>query len=470
MPNSFPAYSQGAISSSATNRALLNDLNIFDRSFEKNLVRKYGAENYAIVQMALGNSVTEAKSDNRLFYHYEKRGLHQAVSVKAAVVAPAAGANVTVTIGSSSASTFANDPSYYSSSLPLRPGEVVRIMTSGIEGQVVSVSTGAYPLTAVIRPLVASQAFVSAGSANLLASDFLMLRGAVNIGEGSTVLNGMSPILDKIENTTTEHRDDFTITDRASIEKNEVDFGNGNFYYYYLAQDDMNRRYMNNAFFKIMEGVAVDNITGTVGTTGVIPRVAAGGSTIQYTSGQFGGVSGTDMSNMQTITRSLNFYGGSGEYHFLQDIFQRQEVNNLLFGKYNNGAISYGSVGGSQEAAASYGFSSFMIDGYTFHFFLNNMFSPEAVYHINPGALVPEKRNYGVLIPQKINSDAKTGKQFPSFQIVFQEVNGQRILTTETGMLAPQNKTTTANKTLSMLSFPGVRVFAANQYAIVEGI
>jgi len=470
MPNTYPAYSQGAISSSATNRALLNDLNIFDRSFEKNLVRKYGAENYAIVQMALGNSVMEAKSDNRLFYHFEKRGLHQAVSVKAAVVAPAAGADVTVTIGSSSASTFANDPSYYNSALPLRPGEVVRIMTSGVEGQVVSVSTGSYPLSAVIRPLVSTQAFVSAGSANLLASDFLMLRGAVNIGEGSTVLNGMSPILDKIENTTTEHRDDFTITDRASIEKNEVDFGNGNFYYYYLAQDDMNRRYMNNAFFKIMEGVAVNNITGTVGTTGVIPRVAAGGSTIQYTAGQFGGVSGTDMSNMQTITRALNFYGGSGEYHFLQDIYQRQEVNNLLFGKYANGAISYGSVGGSQEAAASYGFSSFMIDGYTFHFFLNNMFSPEAVYHINPGALTPEKRNYGLLIPQKINSDAKTGKQFPSFQIVFQEVNGQRILTTETGMLAPQNKTTTASKTLSMLSFPGVRVFAANQYAIVEGI
>lgn len=470
MPNTFPAYSQGAVAGASTNRQLLNDLNIFDRSFEKNLVRKYGAENYAIVQMALGNSVVEAKSDNRLFYHYEKRGLHQAVSVKAAVVAPAAGANVTVTIGSSSATTFANDASYYASSLPLRPGEVVRIMTSGVEGQVVSVSTGAYPLTAVIRPLVASQAFVSAGSANLLASDFLMLRGAVNIGEGSTVLNGMSPILDKIENTTTEHRDDFTITDRAAIEKNEVDFGNGNQYYYYLAQDDMNRRYMNNAFFKIMEGVAVDNITGTVGTTGVIPRVAANGTTIQYTSGQFGGVSGTDMSNMQAITRSLNFYGGSGEYHFLQDIYQRQEINNLLFGKYANGAISYGSVGGSQEAAASYGFSSFMIDGYTFHFFLNNMFSPEAVYHINPGALVPEKRNYGVLIPQKINSDAKTGKQFPSFQIVFQEVNGQRILTTETGMLAPQNKTTTANKTLSMLSFPGVRVFAANQYAIVEGI
>ena len=239
MANTYPAYSQGSIASQAANRSLLNDLNIFDRSFEKNLVRKYGAENYAIVQMALGNSVVEARTDNRQFYHYEKRGLHQAVSVKSAVVAPSAGANVTITIGSPSGSTFANDPNYYSSQLPLRPGEVVRIMTSGIEGQVVSVSTGSYPLSAVVRPLVASQAFVSAGSANLLAGDYLLLRGAVNIGEQSTVLNGQSPILDKIYNTTTEHRDDFTITDRADLEKNEVDFGNGNFYYYYLAQDDM---------------------------------------------------------------------------------------------------------------------------------------------------------------------------------------------------------------------------------------
>lgn len=464
MANTYPAYSQGSIASQAANRSLLNDLNIFDRSFEKNLVRKYGAENYAIVQMALGNSVVEARTDNRQFYHYEKRGLHQAVSVKSAVVAPSAGANVTITIGSPSGSTFANDPNYYSSQLPLRPGEVVRIMTSGIEGQVVSVSTGSYPLSAVVRPLVASQAFVSAGSANLLAGDYLLLRGAVNIGEQSTVLNGQSPILDKIYNTTTEHRDDFTITDRADLEKNEVDFGNGNFYYYYLAQDDMNRRYMNDAFFKIMEGVAVDNLTnGTVGTTGVIPRVEANGTTIQYTSGSM------VLSDLHSITRSLNFYGGSGEYHFLQDIYQRQEMNDLLFGKYQNGAISYGSVGGSQEAAVSYGFSSFMIDGYTFHFFLNNMFSPEAVYHISPGALTPEKRNYGILIPQKINSDAKTGKQFPSFQIIFQEVNGQRILTTETGMLAPQNKTTTANKTITMMSYPGVRVFAANQYLIFDG-
>jgi hypothetical protein len=461
MPNTFPAYSQGAISSSATNRQLLNDLNIFDRSFEKNLVRKYGAENYALVQMALGNSVMEAKTDNRQFYHYEKRGLHQAVAVRVAVTGASAGAAVNVTIGLAGA-TISTDPSYYSGQTPLRVGEVVRVMTTGLEGQVTAINTatGVYPQIVAITPLQSTVAF------NLAAGEYLMLRGAVNIGENSSKLNGMAPVLDKIFNTTTEHRDDFTITDRADIEKNEVDFGNGNFYYYYLAQDDMNRRYMNNLMFKVFEGTAINNtlIPGsTVGTTGVLPRVEANGTTIQYTAGSAG------LSDIHALTRSLNFYGGTGEYHFLQDIFQRQEINDLLFGKYNNGAISYGSVGGSQEAAVSYGFSSFMIDGYTFHFFLNNMFSPEAVYHIAP-TTTPEKRNYGCLIPQKINSDAKTGKQVPSFQIVFQEVNGQRILTTETGMLAPSNKTTDAQKTISMLSFPGVRVFAANQYAIFKGV
>jgi len=459
--NTFPStQTPSGIASSATNRTLLNNLNIFDRSFEKNLVRIYGAENYAIVQMALGNSVVEAKTDNRSFYHYEKRGLHQAVTVNAQITAPAAGAAVTVTLGTGS---------YYASGTqsPIRVGEVVRIMTSGIEGMVTAINkTTANAHTATITPLRAADTFVSAGSANLLAGEYLLLRGAVNIGEQSAKLDGISPLLDKITNTTTEHRDDYTITDRADIEKNEVDFGNGQFYYYYLAMDDMNKRYMNQAFFKIMEGVAVDNLSnGTVGTTGVIPRVSAAGSTIQYTAS-----AGPAISDIHTLTRTLNFYGGAGEYHFLQDIYQRQAVNDLLFGKYNNGAIRYASVGGSEEASVSYGFNSFSIDGYTFHFFLNNMFSPEAVYQINPGSQVPEKRNYGLLIPQKINNDAKSGKQFPSFQIVFQEVNGQRVLTTETGMLAPTNKTTDAQKTITMLSYPGVRTFAANQYAIFQGV
>jgi len=457
--NTFPSYAQSGVALSASNRQLLNDLNILDRSFEKSLVRKYGAENYAIVQMALGNAVTEGTTENRSFYHYEKRGLHQAVKVNAQITGPSAGAAVTITLASES---------HYNSGTqsPVRVGEVVRIMTSGIEGQITAVNkTTAGAHTATITPLVSTQAFTSSGTTNLVASEYLLLRGAVNIGENSTVLDGINPILDKITNTTTEHRDDFTITDRGDIEKNEVDFGNGNHYYYYLAQDDMNRRYMNQAWIKIMEGVAVNNLSnGTVGTLGVIPRVAAGGTTIQYSAG-----SGA-ISDIHSLTRSLNFYGGAGEYHWLQDIYQRQEVNDLLFGKYNQGAIVYGSVGGSQEAAVSYGFSSFMIDGYTFHFFLNNMFSPEAMYQISPGSLTPEKRNYGVLIPQKINSDPKSGKQFPSFQLIFQQVNGQRILTTETGMLAPSNKTTNAQKTISMLSYPGVRVYAANQYAIFQGV
>ena len=168
MANTFPTTpTPSGIASSATNRTLLNNLNIFDRSFEKNLVRIYGAENYAIVQMALGNSVMEAKSDNRSFYHYEKRGLHQSVTVNAAITAPAAGAAVTVTLGTGS---------YFSSGTqsPIRVGEVVRVMTSGIEGQVTAINKGtANAHTATILPVRSTEAFVSAGSANLLAREFL---------------------------------------------------------------------------------------------------------------------------------------------------------------------------------------------------------------------------------------------------------------------------------------------------------
>ena len=134
------------------------DLNIFDRSFEKNLVRKYGAENYAIVQMALGNSVVEARSDNRQFYHYEKRGLHNSVTVGTTITAPAAGAAVTVTLGSGS---------YYNSGTqsPIRVGEVVRVMTSGYEGQITAINqTTANAHTATITPLQTTTALVSAGS------------------------------------------------------------------------------------------------------------------------------------------------------------------------------------------------------------------------------------------------------------------------------------------------------------------
>lgn len=465
MASTFPAQTQGSVALPQSNRTLLNALNIFDRSFEKNLVRIYGQENYAIVQMALGNTVMETTSDNRLFYHYEKRGLHSALKVASNVTGQTAGAEFTVTV----------DPtSIINQQMPARVGEVLRLMTSGVECQITATINGAASGSSnsgltynqfKAKPLQAAGVVVSSGQASTVsAGDYFLLRGAVNIGEQSTVLDSLNPYLDKITNTTTEHRDDFTITDRADIEKNEVDFGNGNYGYYYLGQHDMEKRYMNNAFFKIMEGVAVDNISGTVGTTGVIPRVAANGSTIQYSAGSAG------LNDIHALTRTLNFYGGAGEYHWLQDIYQKQEIGDVLFKNYTNGAINYGSVGESAEAAVSYGFKSFSIDGFTFHFYLNNMFSPEAVYQIAPGSLVPEKRNYGLLIPQKINSDAKSGKQFPSFQIVFQQVNGQRILTTETGMLAPQNKTTTANKTLTYVSYPGTRVFAANQYIIFKGV
>ena len=55
---------------------------------------------------------------------------------------------------------------------------------------------------------------------------------------------------------------------------------------------------------------------------------------------------------------------------------------------------------------------------------------------------------------------------YPSFQIIWQKApDGTRIQTWETGAAAPQNKTTTMERNISMMSYFGARTIAANQFA-----
>lgn len=444
---------------SAATRVLLNDLNVLDRNYAKELLDIYGNENYMVILEALGNTYQEVNADGRDFYHYEQGGaVMEAVKVNANVTGISAGANITVTLHSSSHRDSGTDS-------PIRVGETVRIMSSGFEAKIISVNkatAGAH--TATLKPVRTTDALVSAGQTTVLsASDYLLFRGATEMGEGSDAVGSLAPLVNKITNTTTEIRDDFKVTDRADLEKTEYSV-DGQQYYTYHGLRNMNKRFLNSIFFKIMEGVAVDNVTGSVGTKGVIPQVSALGSTLSYTAGSLA------MSKFQELTRALDFFGGAGEYHGVLDTYLRQEVDSLFFGTYNNGAINYGSVGASQEAAVSYGFSSIHIDGYTFHLFKNKAFNPESVYKINPGSIVPEKKNFGIFLPQRINSDAKSGAQFPSFQVVYQPVQGQKIYTYETGGFSKGgNKTTKLEKNITMAAYAGARVFAANQFAILEG-
>lgn len=462
MANTSPQFTQSSFATGALNYpVLLNDLNSNYRSFTKSLIRKYGNENYALIQMALGNSVDIDFSDNKQFYHYEKRQLHSSVSVAADVARTGPGASITLTVGSDS---------YYEggNKSPIRVFETVLIVSSGQFAQITAINqsvAGAHTFT--LTPLNTADNLSSAGSTSILATEVIAFRGATNVGEASSKIAGMAPVYDKIFNTTTEHRDDFNVTDVASIEKQEVVLGkNGQQYYTDLALDDLNMRYLNDGFFKCMEGVSVNNIANTFGTIGVIPRVKANGSTVQYAAGA------PTIADFHTLSRNLNYFGSAGEYHMLQDMLSKQAISDLLFTTYKNtfNAASYESVGGSKEASAAYGFDTLRIDNITYHLFSNPMFNTTQVYK-RATPIGDAYKYFSLLIPQRVNQDPKMGTSYPSFQLVFQKTkNGDRIQTWETGGMANANKTDKAERNIHMLSYPGVRVFAANQYAIFQGV
>lgn len=446
------------ISLPAANRALLlTDLQMLAPHCYKDFVEIYGQQSYVTILDLLGRKEFVPGRD---FFHFESRGkLHQKVTVQTAVVAPAAGADVTVV-------ATAGDHFNAGSQSPFRVGEVVRISSSGVEGKIVSVNKGTPNAhSAVIRPEKTTAAFVSAGSANLLAGELLEFKGVTEAGERSDAPDPIINLTNKISNTTTEIREVWRETDRSMIEELIFNY-DGQPYYKYKGMDESQRKFLNNKAFKLFMGDTADNLGalgGSVGTQGLIPRVRAGGQTVTYTAGSL------DIPKIHEVTRTLDFYGGAQEYHWLPDVFQNQEFNDELFTQYNGGAIIWNSVGGSADIAIGYGFSSVAIDGFVFHVRKELIFSPEAVYGAAPTVGVPEFRNFGLFIPQKQYTDPVRKATIPAAQLVYNAVEGSsEIKAWETGAYAKVPNTNIAEVCVNWLQYCGLRVFGANQFLILE--
>lgn len=416
---------------------LANDLNIVINDFKSDLIPIYGTELYAFTEELRGKTMVEEETNTRFIDHFQSGRLMGFMTVSANTTS-----NTVVITGTA-----------YKT--PARVGETVEIASTGVRAKIATVSADG--LTITLTKNRTADSLFSAGAANLSATEVLLCRGNINAGEASDSMAGISPRIDRIRNSVTEIREEFSITDKAMMESTQL---NGN-KYYPIAQQALNKRFLNYLDYIAMEGCPADNLGFSVGTTGVIDRAKANGSNIAYTNGAFG------FANFQELTRALDFSGGAGRYHWLCDTYQRQEINNTIFNKMTGSGSSFFSTE-SQENAIGYGFKSFGTDTYTFDVFKNKAFNPEA----SAGASVPlgsNRSNFGVLIPQKINMDPKTGMSIPSFQIVYQKRNGQKIYTYEMGGMADQNKTAKMEKRLIQVADVAIRVFAANQFAIVKG-
>jgi hypothetical protein len=441
---------QPVSASGVANKSFISALNILDRSFTPELVEKYGNENYTFILDLIGRKV---KVENNEFYHYEGRRRPVAVQVATDGTAAAAGADASLTIAAGSHSNSGTKT-------PGRVGEVVMVSQTGVLGKITAINTttpSAHVYT--VKPLRSTDAFTVADN------DWILFQGAQHVGEGSTKISARQPLTDKVTNTVTQIREDYEITDLAGMERIEWS-EDGNHYYKYKGTKDAEKAFMNSREKLTMFSVPVTNTgitsNGTVGTKGLLNQVQSGGSDLGYTSNSM------TLADIKSVIRELTFNGVSSEIHALQDVYQFQEMQTLLFSTYNQGAILWATAGGSKEIALTYGFSSFTIEGFTFHFKKYAGFTPEWEYGVTPASAHVYK-NYSLFLPQGFSTDG-VGKSIPTIALRYMEpIPGVEVNAYETGGLALVNKTDEQVLRNHMIGHYGVQVAAANKCLIFNG-
>lgn len=441
---------------------IFNELNFVIPDYIPGIIAKYGNSSYMLASEILGNSVVEqANTQTNTFSHFEKGRPFGSGIVLTTVAQGGSGAAVSVTLKSPQSY---NDGATGTQS-PFLLNQTVKLRSNGLKYKVTAITrtTGAFVVE--LTPMGAYTVHSGTGT-SILAGEGLETFGNQLAGESSDSQGTQQTKMYRYDNTATVIRASVKASDLAGMNKTQIDFGGGNFYEPALAIKTMNENMMMNIEDAVLEGVPYSNISGTVGTVGVLPDIEARGSEVDYVAQSFA------VYDFQNLTNVLDANGGPREYHFLQDLLQRQDINNTLFGIYKNGAISYATVGMSQEAAVSYGFSGFSTDTFDFHFHRYKGFTAQAVFGYVP-TVGDYRANFGVAVPQGTTQDAKDNSTRPYMQWVYQQnpdiTAGQKIYSWDLGY-TKGTKTTEASNKYEQISYVGSRTIAAEQFAIFKGL
>ena len=357
---------------------------------------------------------------------------------------------------------------------PLRVGETLRNAATNTEWEIIAITgTTANAFAFNIRPKQTITETVGNGS-------IFLFGGLMDVGEASSERNALVHLDEKYSNTVTEMREDWEATDLA--EMTEIFYNSGasgvtmagaaqagTSYFTYKGLIKSNQRFVNNVEFKLMRGNTVTNSGlsgGSVGTEGFIPKVSADGQTVTYTAGNL------DIAKMHEITRVMDINGCVSENIWLQDIFQRQSFSDSLFQQFPAGAWVWGENEKSQEAAINYGVQSLRIDDYMFKVKKYKNFNTEFTTGKTP--TVDAFRNYGIICPQGETRDSRdASKSYKNMTIMYQQPpaggtvgNGIRVWQYGGGSRNPTDGT--MNDKVSMITYRGMRIVAANQFVVVD--
>ena len=441
---------------------IFNELNFVIPDYIPGIIAKYGNSSYALVMELLGRSAVETvNTTTNTYSHFEKGRPFGSGLVAGNVSSTVPGAAINITLKSPESY---NDGATGTQS-PFLLNQVVKIRSNGRKFRVTDITRTTSAFVIEATPLGNYTLITGTTGTTLNAGEGLETFGNQLAGESSDSQGTIQQKMYRYDNTATVLRASTKSSDLAGMNKTQIDFGGGNFYEPALAIQTMNQNMMMDIEDAVMEGVPYANTSDT-GTVGVLPTVEARGSEIDYVQYAFA------IGDFQNLTNVLDANGGPREYHFLQDLKQRQDINNLLFGIYKNGAISYASVGMSQEAAVSYGFRGFSTDTFDFFFHRYKGFGAEAAF-----GYVPTQGDYraffGFAVPQGMIQDAKDGQTRPQLQFVYQQnpdiTAGQRIYSWDLGY-TKATKTTIAENKYEQIAYVGSRVLSAEQFAILRGV
>jgi hypothetical protein len=439
--------------------SVFNELNYVIPEYRPKLVSKYGNDSWVLMSEMVGASVVEEVSTTTNTFSHFERGRIYGVGIINANVAASSGSTISITLKSPDSY---NDGATGTQS-PFVNGQTVKVRSSGRKARIQNINrTSAGAFTADLVPL-GSYSLGTGTTTTLNSGDAIETFGPNQLaGESSSAAGTVKPKLYRYDNTCTVIRAGVKSSDLAAMNKTQVDMGGSN-YEPFLAIKVMNKQMLMSIEDAVIEGVPDDNISGSTGTIGVMPELESRGIETNYIKRDF------QISDFQTLTRLIDFNGGPDTYVGIQDIYQRQDINNLLFGKYTNGMINYGSAGLTGDTAVGYGFRSFATDTYSFHFHRFKGFSPEATH-----GYTPTQGNYrgdqGVFIPQGQVTDAKMNVERPFFQFVYQKSPdfSEKIYSWSLGY-TQATKTEEASNNYHQISYVGSRVVCAEQFALLKG-
>ncbi len=454
-------------------RQLVSDLQLLTPQYYKNYVEKYGSEDFT---WWLATYAGMEQVQNRDYFWFENRGKLISGVKAAANVAASAGATITLTL----ATGF-----HYNSGTqsPLRVGETVRVASTNVEGEILTVNTTVpNAFTFTVRPKISTQSLASAGGGgSFLATDVLIFGGIMDAGEASQTNASMIQLDEKYTNSITEMRETFSATDLAEMTEvyytggfsGDVPAGGaqaGTSLFTLKGLVKSNIRFKDDVEMKLMRGNIVNNsgltTSSSVGSEGIIPKVLADGETVGYTPGNL------DIAKIHEITRIMDVNGCVSENLWLQDIYQNQNFSDGLFAAFPAGAWVWGTNEKSEEAAINYGCKSIAIDGYHFKVKKYRPFNTEYLTGVTPAT--DQFRNFGMICPQGETRDSKdASKTYKNITIMSQNPpkggtigNGIRVWQWGGASLNPT--TGTMNDNVEMITYRGTRVAAANQFVIVQ--